>query len=215
MAVKNGVAMVMLIALASAVNAQNLSSGSIDGIVADDTGGALPGVTVTVSSPALQVKQLTQVSDAEGRYRFIDLPRGTYAVRFELSGFQPFVRADLELSAGFNARVNASLKIGTMSETITVSGESPVVDPTTTRGGQLINSAILIKELPSNKTVADLILLTPGLTNTAGENPGSLGLNGRPRFNSYGLASGNTNTTMMVDGFQIIANNPLPDVGAT
>ena len=205
----------MLIALPTATTAQNLSSGSIDGIVTDDTGGALPGVTVTVSSPALQVKQLAEVSDAEGRYRFIDLPRGTYEVRFELTGFQPFVRADLELSAGFNARVNASLKIGTMTETITVSGVSPVVDPTTTRGGQLIDSAILIKELPSNKTVADLILLTPGLINTAGENPGSLGLNGRPRFNSYGLASGNTNTTMMVDGFQIIANNPLPDVGAT
>src|ERR1700738_432174 len=123
-------AMGVLIAPPSATTAQNLSSGSIDGIVTDDTGGALPGVTVTVSSPALQVKQLAEVSDAEGRYRFIDLPRGTYEVRFELTGFQPFVRADLELSAGFNARVNASLKIGTMTETITVSGVSPVVDPT-------------------------------------------------------------------------------------
>jgi hypothetical protein len=206
---------VVLVALASAAGAQNLSSGSIDGIVADDTGGALPGVTVTVSSPALQVQQLTETSDAEGRYRFLDLPRGAYQIKFELSGFQPLIRAGLELSAGFNARVNVSMKIGTMTETVTVSGMSPVVDPTTTRGGQLINSEILVRDLPSNKTVADLILLTPGLTNSAGENPGSLGLNGRPRFNSYGLASGNTNTTMMVDGFQIIANNPLPDVGAT
>ena len=57
--------------------------------------------------------------------------------------------------------------------------------------------------------------MTPGLTNTAGENPGTLGLRGRPRFNSYGVNSDNSNTTMMIDGFQIIANNPLPDVGAT
>ena len=96
-----------------------------------------------------------------------------------------------------------------------MTGASPVVDVTTTRGGQTVNTELLTTALPGNKTVADLVQMTPGLTNTAGENPGTLGLRGRPRFNSYGVQSDNSNTTMMIDGFQIIANNPLPDVGAT
>ena len=195
--------------------AQNLSSGSIDGVVTDDSGGALPGVAVTASSPALQVKQVSTVTDSEGRYRLLDLPRGTYQISFDLSGFQAFRREGLELAVGFAARVNAQLKIGSLAEVITVSGASPVVDLTTTRGGTTISSDLLITELPGSKTLADVISLSAGLQSTAGEVAGSLGLTGRPRFTAYGLQSGNTNITMMVDGFQIIANYPVPDTGAT
>lgn len=196
-------------------SAQNLSSGSIDGIVTDESGAALPGVNVTASSPVLQIKQVTTTTDAEGRYRFLDLPRGAYQVDFELEGFQSYRRAELELAVGFAARVNAQLKIGSLAETVTVSGVSPVVDLTTTRGGTTISSDLLITELPGSKTLADVISLSAGLQNTAGEVAGSLGLTGRPRFSAYGLQSGNTNITMMVDGFQIIANYPVPDTGAT
>jgi hypothetical protein len=194
---------------------QNRTAGSIEGLVVDSTGGALPGVTVTASSPALQIRQVAAVTDGEGRYRIVDLSPGIYEVRFELPGFQPFVRQDLQLDAGFAARVSATLAIGTLAEAIVVTGESPVVDATNTGGGKTIPTSMITTELPGNKTLADLVSLTPGLTNTAGENPGSLGLQGRPRFAAYGLASGNTNTTVMIDGFQVIANNPLPDVGAT
>ncbi len=140
-------ALALSVALAASAGAQNLSSGSIDGIVSDNSGAALPGVTVTASSPALQVKQVSGVTDAEGRYRLIDLPRGTYQIDFEIAGFQPLRRADLILTAGFAARVNATLQIGSLSETITVSGASPVVDLTTTRGGSTIASDVLVKEL--------------------------------------------------------------------
>jgi hypothetical protein len=208
-------AVACVLMMAGAAHAQNLSFGSINGTVTDTSGGALPGVTVTASSPALQVGQLTAVTDGEGKYQIVDLPRGTYQVRFELQGFQPLIRQDVQLTAGFAARIDASLAIGTLSEAITVTGASPVVDVTTTRGGQTVNTELLTTALPGNKTVADLVQMTPGLTNTAGENPGTLGLRGRPRFNSYGIQSDNSNTTMMIDGFQIIANNPLPDVGAT
>ncbi len=78
-----------LLAIAATAAAQNLSSSSIDGIVTDQSGGALPGVTVTATSPALQVQQLTTVTDGQGFYRFPDLPRGTYQLRFELAGFDP------------------------------------------------------------------------------------------------------------------------------
>jgi hypothetical protein len=71
----------------------------IDGTVNDQMGSTLPGVTVTVSSPALQVAQLTMVSDDNGRYRFIDLPRGTYQLKFELHGFKTLTRSDLALTA--------------------------------------------------------------------------------------------------------------------
>jgi hypothetical protein len=212
-------AMFLVLILCSAgidpAGAQNLSSGSVDGVVTDESGAALPGVAVTASSPALQVKQVATVTDSEGRYRFLDLPRGTYQIDFDLGGFQSYRRAGLEVAVGFAARVNAQLKIGSLAETITVSGASPVVDLTTTRGGTTISSDLLITELPGSKTLADVISLSAGLQSTAGEVAGSLGLTGRPRFTAYGLQSGNTNITMMVDGFQIIANYPVPDTGAT
>ncbi|MEQ1911129.1 MAG: carboxypeptidase-like regulatory domain-containing protein, partial [Vicinamibacterales bacterium] len=167
--------------------AQNLSSGSIDGVVTDDSGGALPGVAVTASSPALQIKQVSTVTDSEGRYRLLDLPRGTYQISFDLAGFQAFRREGLDLAVGFAARVNAQMKIGSLAEVITVSGASPVVDLTTTRGGTTISSDLLITELPGSKTLADVISLSAGLQSTAGEVAGSLGLTGRPRFSAYGL----------------------------
>jgi len=98
-----------LLSAPHALSAQNISSSSIDGIVSDDTGGALPGVTVTITSPALQVPQLVQTTDGAGHYKFIDLPRGTYTLRFEIQGFDPLVRQNLEVNAGFSARVNVSM----------------------------------------------------------------------------------------------------------
>jgi hypothetical protein len=200
---------------AGSARAQNLSSATIDGTVSDSTGGTLPGVTVTATSPALQVPQLVQVTDGQGKYRFPDLPRGLYSLRFELEGFKPLVRSALQLNAGFAMRVDVAMELGGVEEAITVTGDAPIVDLTSTRGGQTIDTEQLVTVLPGNKTVADLVNMTPGLRNSAGENPGSLGQNARPRFDMYGIASGNTNVTMMIDGFSIIANNPVPDVGAT
>ena len=194
--------------------AQNITSASIDGIVSDESGAALPGVTVTATSPALQVPAMTTVTDGQGHYRFIDLPRGTYQLRFELPGFDPLVRQGLEVNAGFAARVNATLKVGSLQETVTVSGAGPVVDLTTTRGGQNVSTDLITIALPGLKQMADVIGMTPGLHSTDGYKPGAIGLNGRSRFNTYGIDSGNTNITIMVDGFKIIANSQ-PDFANT
>ncbi len=194
---------------------QNRTAASLEGTVTDASGGVLPGVTVTAASPSLQVRQLVGITDAEGRYRIVDLTPGAYSVRFELAGFKPYIRESLVLDAGFSARVNASLALGGLEEAITVSGASPLVDTANTGGGKTITTEQLLRDLPGNLTLADVVSLTPGLLNTAGDVPGSLGLTGRPRFSSYGLQSNNTNTTMMIDGFQVFANNPLPDVSAT
>src|SRR5262245_50113492 len=106
------IVLILLAASIDPVGAQNLSIGCIDGLVTDQSGGALPGVTVTASSPVLQVGQVSTVTDGEGFYRFVALPRGAYQVSFELSGFQGFRREGIELTAGFAARVNVTLQVG-------------------------------------------------------------------------------------------------------
>src|SRR5687768_1919373 len=138
----------VLAVFALRAHAQNLTSSGIDGVVSDESGAALPGVTVTASSPALQVQQVSTITDGQGRYRFIDLPRGTYALKFEIAGFEPLVRQGLELAAGFSARINTTLKVGTLNETVTVSGASPTVDLTSTGGGQNVNTDLISFALP-------------------------------------------------------------------
>src|SRR2546425_1438007 len=202
-----GIILALVLTMAGTASAQNITSSSIDGVITDQSGGTLPGVTVTISSPALQVPQLVQTTDGQGHYRFIDLPRGTYQLRFEIQGFDPLVRPGLEVNAGFAARINVQMKVGSVQETVTVSGASPVVDLTTTRGGQNVSTDLISIALPGLKQMADVIAMTPGLHSTDGYKPGAIGLNGRSRFNTYGIDSGNTNVTVMVDGFKIIANS--------
>jgi len=104
----------------------------ITGIVMDNTGAVLPGVTVTATSPALQVPSVTSVSDERGEYRLSPLPIGVYTVLFELPGFQNVRREGVRLTVGFVARVDSEMNVGAVSETITVSGASPLVDTTST-----------------------------------------------------------------------------------
>src|SRR6266849_3645030 len=100
----------------------------IAGVVRDTSGGVLPGVTVEASSPALIEKVRSAVTDSQGLYRIVDLRPGSYTVTFTLPGFATFKRDGIELTTGFTAQVNADMKVGALEETITVSGEAPVVD---------------------------------------------------------------------------------------
>ena len=125
---RGGVILGMLLLAAHAASAQNASSGSIAGVVKDATGAVLPGVTIEAASPVLIEKVRSAISDDQGNYKIVDLKPGTYAVTFTLPGFSSFKREALELPSGFTATVNAELKIGSLEETVTVSGGSPVVD---------------------------------------------------------------------------------------
>ena len=100
----------------------------IAGSVRDTSGAALPGVTVEAASPALIEGSRTVVTDGQGLYNFVDLRPGAYVVTFTLPGFNTLKRDGLELKAAFTATVNAELAVGGLEETITVSGEAPVVD---------------------------------------------------------------------------------------
>src|SRR5437763_379504 len=123
-------AMALLFLASTTALAQQALRGSIAGTVKDDTGASLPGVTITVTSPALQLPQIVKVSDERGEYQVPDLPVGTYRVSYELTGFGTLVREGIVLTTGFNARLDPVLKVATLAETVTVSGESPLVDPT-------------------------------------------------------------------------------------
>jgi hypothetical protein len=103
-------------------------TGSIAGVVRDASGAVLPGVTVEAASPALIEKVRSVVSDGTGQYKIIDLRPGTYTVTFSLPGFSTVRREGIELTASFTANVNADLKVGALEETVTVSGETPIVD---------------------------------------------------------------------------------------
>ena len=105
---------------------------AIIGQVTDASGGVIPGVTVTATSPALQVPSVVAVTDLRGDYRITPLPIGTYQIEYSLTGFQTVRREGIRLTVGFTAKIDVDLKIGALSETVTVSGAAPVVDVTST-----------------------------------------------------------------------------------
>src|SRR5262245_41043531 len=103
-------------------------TGSIAGVARDTSGAVLPGVTVEAASSALIEKVRTVVTDSEGQYKIIDLAPGTYTVTFTLPGFNAWKREGIILTSDFTATVNAEMRVGAVEETVTVTGESPLID---------------------------------------------------------------------------------------
>src|SRR5688572_5932781 len=101
---------------------------AIAGVVRDTSGAVLPGVTVEASSPALIEKVRSAVSDSSGQYRIENLRPGLYTVRFTLAGFSSVAREGIELTGSLTATVSTELRVGSVEETITVTGETPVID---------------------------------------------------------------------------------------
>src|SRR5262245_36780584 len=101
---------------------------TIAGTVRDESGAVMPGVTVEASSPVLIEKVRTGTTDSAGQYRIINLSPGVYTVTFTLPGFSTVRREGIELTGNFTATVNSDLKVGSIEETVTVSGASPLVD---------------------------------------------------------------------------------------
>src|SRR5579862_1346496 len=167
--------------------AQTILVGSIEGTIQDATGARLPGVAITLTSPALQVPQIVKLSDERGEYQFPALPQGSYKVAFELTGFSKLTREDIVLTAGFTARVDVVLKIGTVDETVTVTGETPLIDVTTTRGGDTLDVATL-DLIPNGHTFNDILALTPGLVPKTSSQAGQIGFAALAGgYNSYGF----------------------------
>src|ERR1700694_1917866 len=123
---------VLIVSSLLVIPAVAFAQASIAGTVKDASGAVLPGVTVEAASPVLIEKVRSAVTDGSGQYRILDLRPGTYTVTFTLTGFNTVRREGLELPADFVSTVNADLRVGTLEETVTVPGESPIVDVQTT-----------------------------------------------------------------------------------
>ena len=148
-----------IVLLPTAASAQAV----ITGIVRDSSGAVLPGVTVEATSPALIEKVRSSVSDSSGLYRIEDLRPGIYAVTFTLTGFSVFKREGIELTGSFTATINAELRVGALEETITVTGESPIVDVQSARRQLTLNSDV-IRSIPTTRNYNAVVLLVPGVT---------------------------------------------------
>jgi hypothetical protein len=136
---------------------------SIVGLVTDTSGAVLPGVTVEAASPVLIEKVRSAVTDGSGRYTIIDLLPGTYTVSFELSGFNRTQREGIILQGAFTAQVNMQMTVGSLEETITVTGASPVVDVQSTQNQAVLNRDI-IDVLPAARTMQGGASLVPGVS---------------------------------------------------
>ncbi len=181
------VAMAVLIVTSSLAAAQAVGSASIEGRVSDETGATLPGATIVVSSPAMQLGKVEQVSGADGGYRFLDLPVGVYSVAYTLPGFQSIVREDVRLTAGFVARMDAVMKVGSIEETLTVSGQGPVVDLTTTATMTSFTKETL-ESTPTSRAWADVLAMAPGLRPQNIDVGGSALDNQRSGVRNYGTS---------------------------
>ena len=145
----------------SATAAQAQTTGSINGTVADNTGGMLPGVTVTATSPALMGVQ-TGVTNESGNYRFPAVPPGTYTLTYELGGFGTVRREGIVVNLGFAATVNVQMQVASLQETVTVSGASPVVDVTNTSSNFNLTQDML-QTLPNARDIWSVMGQSPGV----------------------------------------------------
>ena len=140
-----------------------LAQSAFAGVVRDTSGAVLPGVTVEASSPALIEKVKAATTNEAGQYRIVDLRPGTYTVAFKLTGFSSVIREGIVLEANFTAPINVEMRIGALEESITVTGESPVVDVQTSSRREVV-SQDLIETLPTGRNFQLLAGTVPAVS---------------------------------------------------
>ena len=195
--------------LPAAAHAQGAAS--ITGVVKDTSGAVLPGVTVEAASPVLIEKTRTVVSDSGGIYRIVDLRPGAYTVTFTLPGFSTFKREGIELSGNFTATINAEMKVGGLEETITVSGEAPVVDVQGVARQRVLSNET-IDAVPTGKNYTNIGVLVPGVSAQCAQTSSA-------GSQDVGGANGDARNTLVVHGSrfrdQRIAINGMTLAGST
>ncbi|MCC7127131.1 MAG: TonB-dependent receptor [Acidobacteria bacterium] len=175
------------------------SGASITGVVRDASGGVLPGVTVEAASPALIEGTRTVVTDSNGSYQIIDLRPGDYSVTFILTGFRSVKRDGIRLTASFVASVNAELSVGGVEESITVSGQAPLVDVRSSVS-QAVMSRETLDTIPTGKDPFGVGQLIAGVT-TSTPDVGGTQLMQQPTLQVHG--SSNNDNVFMIDNVQI------------
>ena len=157
----------------AAVSAQDTAT--ISGSVEDSTGGVLPGVLVVASSPVLIEGSRTVVTDGAGAYRIVSLRAGTYSVTFTLQGFGTFVREGIELAGSFAAAVDAQLIVGSVEETVTVTGATPTVDIQQASQQGVFDSNV-VDLIPTGRTVQNVAILVPSVVSSQPQGVGGTDL---------------------------------------
>ena len=175
------------------------AQGTLTGTVRDASGAVLPGVTVEAASPALIEKVRSVVTDGTGQYRVIDLNPGTYSLTFSLPGFSTVKRDGIEMTGTAVLTIPIEMRVGALQETITVTGETPVVDVQSTKRETVISQEI-ISAIPATRAVGSLLNATPGLT------VDNNGLAATPTMTFFSARGGQTNEgRMAVNGMTVAA----------
>ena len=197
--------MLRAVVLVAAFPSLAFAQATITGVVRDDSGAVLPGVTVEAASPALIEKSKSAVTDGTGQYRIVDLRPGTYSVTFTLPGFTTVKREGLELTGSATLTIGADLRVGNLEETITVTGETPVVDVQNARREIVIQSEV-IQTLPMTRAAGALLNITPGVNiSDAGTalSPTMTSFNARSSTINAGTVAGEGR--YMMNGFPLTA----------
>jgi len=139
------------------------SQPALAGIVKDASGAVMPGVSVEASSPALIEKSRAVVTDSTGQYRIVDLLPGTYSVTFTLSGFATIRREAIELTGAGVTTINADMRVGSVAETVTVTGVTPVVDVQTSTKREVVLPGSVLAEVPATRTYGNVLAMVPGV----------------------------------------------------
>jgi hypothetical protein len=185
-------ALVALFATSALATAQQ-PTGQIFGKAMDSSGAVLPGVTVTLSGSGLLQPQ-TAVTGATGSYQFPSLDIGVYTVKFELTGFKTVVNEGIRVTVGFSAQVNAQLGVSAVQETVTVTGQSPIVDTKETGTKQTFTNELL-QSIPSARDPWVILQQTAGIAmdreniggNMSGQQSNYVSRGGNPTNNKWSL----------------------------
>jgi hypothetical protein len=170
---------------------------TLAGVVRDSSGAVLPGVTVEVSSSALIEKSRNAVTDGTGQYKLTELLPGTYTLTFTLGGFSTVKRENVDISGAGVITINADMKVGSVSETITVTGETPVVDVQSARRQEVLGNDVL-KTLPVTRSYDALLTAVPAVTG------GSLDVTLSPTMRIFTSHGGRGNEgNMSLDGLNV------------
>jgi hypothetical protein len=169
------------------------------GVVKDTSGAVLPGVTVEVASPVLIEKTRSVVTDDNGAYRIVDLRPGVYTITFSLEGFSAVKRDGVELESNFTMTMNTDLKVGSLQETLTVTGASPVVDVQTTTKSQVLTRDIL-DSVPTGRTIQGMGQLITGVSLNVPDVGGSRAMQ-QTYMSAHGM--GASQTSVQVDGLMV------------
>ncbi|HEV8393333.1 MAG TPA: carboxypeptidase regulatory-like domain-containing protein [Vicinamibacterales bacterium] len=176
---------------------------TLTGVARDTSGAVLPGVTVEASSPVLIQKVRTATTDGSGQYRITDLQPGTYTVVYTLPGFVGVRREAVEVSGSGVIAVNVDMRVGAVQETVTVTGETPIVDTQSVRRQAVLGSDI-IAALPATRSYGALLTAVPGLMVDNTVNQGAMT---RPFMTFFTANGGRANEgRMMIDGLNVAAS---------